>query len=122
VSSTQTADCLVYDIDGRLLLDEKSNDVTVSRITLDLDRGIYHENFNLAPLDRLLAEHGGDVEVERHLPREQWIVLRAKRPGVSARALARAYGMEELRDYIARSRRQIDEMRTRQAAPALAVV
>jgi predicted amidohydrolase len=121
VTSTQTADCLVYDVDGRLLLDEKSDDVTVSRITLDLDRGIYHENFNLAPLERLLAEHGDDVAVERHLPREQWIVLRAKRPGVSVRALARAYGMEELRDYIARSRRQIDEMRTRQAAtPALA--
>jgi hypothetical protein len=30
---------------------------------------------------------------------------------VSTRALARAYGMEELRDYIARSRREIDRMR-----------
>jgi hypothetical protein len=38
-------------------------------------------------------------------------VLRAKRPGVSARELARQYGMEELRDYLDRSRRAIDARR-----------
>lgn len=116
VTSTQTADCIVYDIDGRELLYEKSEDINVSRVTLDLDRGIYHENFNLDKRDRLLAEHADDVEMERHLPREQWFTLRAKRPGVSARGLAREYGLEELRDYVNRSRRQIDEMRARQAA------
>jgi predicted amidohydrolase len=123
VTATQTGDCLVYDIDGQELLDEKSDDINVSRITLDLDRGIYHENFNLDKRDLLLAEHGDDVELERHLRREQWFILRAKRPGVSARSLARAYGLEELRDYIDRSRRQIDEMRARQlvaAVPAMA--
>lgn len=115
VTSTQTADCLVYDLDGQVMLDERSDDVTISRITLDLDRGIYHENFNLEKRDRLLAEHGDEVELVRHHWREQWFILRAKRPGVSARALAREYGLEELRDYIARSRRQIDAMRVRQA-------
>jgi predicted amidohydrolase len=116
VTSTQTGDCLVYDIDGRELLDDKSDDITISRITLDLDRGIYHENFNLDKRDRLLAEHGDDVEVELHHLREQWFILRAKRPGVSARGLAREFGLEELRDYVNRSRRQIDEMRARQVA------
>jgi predicted amidohydrolase len=111
LTSTQTADCIVYDIDGRELLYEKSEDVNVSRFTLDLDRGIYHENFNLAPLERLLADHPDEVEVERHHLREQWIILRAKRPGVSARGLAREYGLEELRSYINRSRREIDRMR-----------
>lgn len=120
VTSTQTTDCLVYDIDGRELLSEQSDDINVSRITLDLDRGIYHENFNLDKRDRLLAEHGDDIEQERHLRREQWFILKAKRLGVSARALARQYGLEELRDYVNRSRRQIDAMRARQgAAPAL---
>lgn len=121
VTATQTADCLVYDLDGKEMLDEKCDDVTISRITLDLDRGIYHENFNLDKRDRLLAEHGDDVELERHLLREQWFIVRAKRPGVSARALAHAYGLEELRDYISRSRRRIDEMRIREASvPVLA--
>jgi predicted amidohydrolase len=121
VTATQTADCLVYDLDGQEMLYEKSGDINISRITLDLDRGIYHENFNLEKRDCLLAEHGDDVELERHLPREQWFILRAKRPDVSARALAHAYGLEELRDYISRSRRLIDEMRARQASvPVLA--
>jgi predicted amidohydrolase len=121
VTATQTGDCLVYDIDGQELLDEISGDVNVSRITLDLDRGIYHENFNMEKRDRLLAEHGKDVALERHLPREQWFILRAKRPGVSARKLAHDYGLEELRDYIDRSRRQVDEMRGRRLATMVAL-
>ena len=50
-------------------------------------------------------------EIEQWLPREQWFVLKAKRPGVSARELANRYGLEELRDYVARSRRDIDQFR-----------
>ena len=111
VTSTQTCDCLVYDITGQQLLYEKDAEFNVSRITLDLDRGIYHSNFNLDKRDRLLAEHGDAVEQELWMELESWFVLRARRPGVSARQLARAHGLEELRDYIARSRRKIDAMR-----------
>ncbi len=80
-------------------------------MTIDLDRGIYHENFNLEKRDRLLHERAGDVLLEQSLPREEWFVLKAKRAGVSARVLAREYGLEELRDYLSRSRREIDRMR-----------
>lgn len=113
VTSTLCGDCIVYDITGAEILYEKkgAKDVKVSRITLDLDRGIYHTNFNTAKRDKLLKEHGQDVRQEQYLSREQWFVLRAKRPGVSARALAKKYGLEELRDYIDRSRREIDRMR-----------
>ena len=111
VTSTQSCDCLVYDITGRQLLYEKTAGFNVSRITLDLDRGIYHSNYNLDKRDRLLAEHGDAVEQELWMELESWFVLRARRPGVSARQLAHAYGLEELRDYIARSRREIDAMR-----------
>jgi predicted amidohydrolase len=111
VTSTQTSDCIVYDITGQEILYEKADGLNVTHLTLDLDRGIYHENFNLEKRDRLLQEHAGEVIQEQWLEREQWFVLRAGRPGVSARALARAYGLEELRDYIARSRREIDRMR-----------
>ncbi|MFN8494726.1 MAG: carbon-nitrogen hydrolase family protein [Caldilineaceae bacterium] len=118
VTSTYTKDCIVYDITGEEILYEKHDEVNISRFTLDLDRGIYHENFNMAARDRLLAEHGDDVEMEQWLTREQWFVLRAKRPGVSARRLARQSGLEELRDYLTRSRIQIDQMRNVQLAPA----
>ncbi len=111
VTSTHTRDCVVYDINGREVHYASSDDVNISRHTLDLDRCIFHENFNMEKRERLLREHADDVELEEHMLREQWFILRARRPGVSARALARAYGMEELRDYVARSRRDIDIMR-----------
>ena len=111
VTSTGARDCLVYDITGAQWFYERAEEINVSRITLDLDRGIYHQNFNLEKRDLLLSEHGAEVGQEAWLEREQWFVLRATRPGVSARALARAYGLEELRDYIARSRREIDALR-----------
>jgi len=113
VSSTWTSDCLVYDITGQKIHDQTTPDLNVSRLTLDLDRGIYHENFNIEKRDRLLKEHSEDVTQEQFLPREQWFVLKAKRPGVSARALAKQYGLEELRDYLTRSRHAIDKMRGR---------
>lgn len=111
VTSTQTKDCIVYDITGEEMLYEKSEDINITRVTLDLDRGIYHQNFNIAKRDKLLAEHADDVFQEKWMDREQWFVLKAKRPGVSARELAQQYGLEELRDYIDRSRREIDRMR-----------
>ena len=111
VTSTGSRDCIVYDITGEETLYEKSDDINISRITVDLDRGIYHQNFNIAKRDKLLEEHGDDVTQEKWMDREQWFVLKARRPGVSARDLARQYGLEELRDYIDRSRREIDRMR-----------
>jgi predicted amidohydrolase len=110
-TATQTGDCIVYDITGQEILNERGDGIHVSRITLDLDRSIYHENFNIEKRDRLLAEHADEVEQEQWLSREQWFVLKARRRGVSARELARRYELEELRDYIARSRRSIDGMR-----------
>lgn len=111
VTSTWCSDCIVYDITGEEMLYDQSDGLNVSRITLDLDRGVYHFDYNVEKRDRLLAEHAEDIELERVLPRESWFVLRAKRPGVSARALAREYGLEELRDYVFRSQREIDAMR-----------
>ncbi len=111
VTSTLARDCIVYDITGEEILYDKSEDINISRVTLDLDRGIYHEDFNMPKLKKLLDERGDDVMVEKRMKREAWFVLKAKRPGVSARELARQYGLEELRDYLDRSRREIDELR-----------
>jgi predicted amidohydrolase len=111
VTSTWTRDCIVYDITGEEIHYSKNKDINVARVTLDLDRGLYHQNFNIEKRDKLLKEHAGDVEQEKWMDREQWFVLRAKCPGASARDLARRYGLEELRDYIDRSRREIDRKR-----------
>ena len=111
ITATATPDCIAYDITGERLLYESAKGVNVSRVTLDLDRGIYHENFNLDKRDLLLREHDQDVFQEKGMGLEQWFVLKAKRPGVSARALARQYGLEELRHYIERSQLAIDTRR-----------
>jgi predicted amidohydrolase len=111
VTASATPDCIAYDINGERIFYESAKDMNVSRVTLDLDRCIFHENFNLDKRDKLLNEHSQDVEQERWMKLEQWFVLKAKRPGVSARALARQYGLEELRHYIERSRVAIDKLR-----------
>ena len=111
VSSTQVPDCMVYDITGEQILYKQAKDINISRVTLDLDRGIYHQNFNIAKRDKLLKEHSEDVVQEKWMEPEQWFVLKAKRPGVSARELARQYGLEELRHYVERSRAAIDGRR-----------
>jgi predicted amidohydrolase len=116
VTSTLMSDCIVYDITGERLLYQHSTGVNVSRITLDLDRSIYHENFNLQKRDKLLQEHSNDVAQEKHFEMEQWFVLKAARPGISARGLAQQYGLEELRHYIDRSRAAINKLRSTEIA------
>lgn len=115
MSATWTPDCLVYDIDGEQLLYEHnnmSNGTNVTRFTFDLDRCLFHQDINLPTrLANLLKEHGEDVEREKWLPMEGWFVLKAKRSGVSARELARRYGLEERRPYLNRSRCEIDKTR-----------
>jgi len=115
VSCTWVPDCLVFDIDGeRLVHDEnnQSNGVNITRVTLDFDRCIFHQDRNLPEKrDTLLKEHGEDVAQEKWMPMEGWFVLKAKRPGVSARKLAQQYGMEELAHYLNRSQCEIDKCR-----------
>lgn len=111
VTSTYTKDCQVYDITGERILDEKSENITISRITLNLDRPLFHENFNMDKLGELLKAHGDEVEMEMFMNREQWFILKAKKPGILARSLALKYGLEELSDYQTRSRKAINKMR-----------
>jgi hypothetical protein len=117
VSATSSRDCTVYDITGEEILYEKSADINVSRITLDLDRGVYDRDAIDgrekcgARREKLLREHGQDIALEKYLEREDWFVLRAKRPGVNARELARSYGLVEKSDLVKRCRLLIDKRR-----------
>jgi len=115
VSATWVPDCLVFDIDGERLVHDTNNQgngVNITRVTLDLDRCIFHQDQNVPEKrDSLLKDHGDDVAQDKWLPMEGWFVLKAKRPGVKARELARQYGLEELPHYINRSRCEIDKCR-----------
>jgi hypothetical protein len=84
----------------------------VTRTTLDLDRCLFHTDLNWPEKRaKLLEEHADDVVLDKDLRMESWFVLKAKRPGVSARGLAKQYGMEELRSYVCRVRCEIDKCR-----------
>jgi len=115
LSVTWVPDCLVFDIDGQQLVYDHNNrgdGTNVTRITLDLDRCIFHQDLNYPEkVGKLLKERAEDVAQEKWMPMEGWLVLKAKRPGVSARELARSYGLEELRHYLNRSRCEIDKCR-----------
>ena len=117
VTATQAPDCTVYDITGEELLHEKNAGINISRITLDLDRGVYDRDAIdgrekcTARRELLFKEHADDVVEEKYMEREDWFVLRAKRPGVSARELARKYGLVEKAELVRRARKIIDDRR-----------
>ncbi|MBC8468944.1 MAG: carbon-nitrogen hydrolase family protein [Planctomycetes bacterium] len=82
--------------------------------TLDLDRAFAHYDFNRKKVEKMLAEHEGEIKVERELSDEDlapWWLFKAIKPGVSARELLKKYEIETLREYQHRSRKQINEAR-----------
>ncbi|HOD50408.1 MAG TPA: carbon-nitrogen hydrolase family protein [Candidatus Hydrogenedentes bacterium] len=79
--------------------------------TLDLDRTFVHEDFTRRKLDRLLAEHTSEIEVEQKYEKEGWTLLRSIKPGVRVRDLCAQYEIESLQQYRNRSREQIDQRR-----------
>jgi predicted amidohydrolase len=117
VSATHTPDCQVLDITGQELIYKTGLDPLITRVTLDLDRGIYcidsvdANGGGTALRDKLLREHPDDVVQANYIERDGWFVLQARRPGVSARELARSYGLEELRDFIEHCRQICDHRR-----------
>jgi len=112
VTSTLRSDCIVYDITGKEIHYSRNPDgINISRITLDLDRSIFHENYNIPKRDALLKDYAGQVEQDMFMEREQWFTLRSLDPGVSVQQLADQYGMENLRSYKERSEAEIDRMR-----------
>ena len=113
VTSTLASDCIVYDITGQEIYYQRTQGgVNISRVTLDLDRCIFHSDYNIDKRDRLLKEYAGKIESDVWLERESWFTLKATAPGISAREVAAEYGIEELPAYKKRSLVEIDEMRS----------
>ena len=99
------------DINGERIVNVHHNRPFIQWITLDLDRCIFHENYNLDKIYKLTSENPPLVEIEKHWPEEQWIIVRSAQEGVSAREVCKNAGMEELRNYKLRSKKHIDELR-----------
>ena len=111
VTSTWHSHCLVYDITGEQLVNSKRDGVNITRVSLDLDRRVYHENYNWPKAQQILKDLPDDVALDRFLDFEQWFVLKANRPGVNLLSIAEKYGLEDHRDFIKRSRVEMDRRR-----------
>jgi len=101
----------IIDIFGRNIEDVQKPKDRQFIATVDLDRTLVHYDFHGEKIKKLLAEHAGEIELEKRLDMESWYVLRAVKPGVRARDLCRQYQIEPLRDYRHRSRDQINAAR-----------
>ena len=111
LTCTQAGDSRLYDPIGTDIAPEDEPRERVRQFDIDLDRGFYHHNFNLDGLQRLLADHGDDLQLDAMLDNEEWFVLSGRNAEVNVRDLARSYGLEEIRDYLRRSRQAMDELR-----------
>ena len=101
----------IIDITGKTLDNVEKPRPRQFITTLDLDRTFIHHNFNGSKVRKLLADHKGKVIIERHYGMESWWLLKAVKPGVRVRELCKKYGIETLREYQHRSRKQINEAR-----------
>jgi len=117
VSCTRFPDCAVFDQAGREILYNKgitrdsTEEVLITRTTVDMDKVICHHNFNEDKIARMLAENPGDIEIEKNFLREEWVILRSGSAEINVRALCEKYGIENLRDYQNRSRAYINSRR-----------
>lgn len=117
LTCTQAGDSHLYDPIGTEIMPSDQTYDRVRKFSIDLDRGFYHHNFNLEGLERLLADHGDDVQLDAMLTSEEWFVLSRRHEGIRVRDLARSYGLEEIRDYVQRSREAMDALRAGDQAP-----
>jgi predicted amidohydrolase len=108
VSATRYPDSTVYDISGdELSYSTNENGIAVNETTVDLDRTIFHENFNLDKCERLLAKYP-DIKIEKTFPREQWFILASQNGRTSVKEASREFEMEDLRTYLRRSGLEIN--------------
>jgi predicted amidohydrolase len=104
----------IIDITGKTVENIEKPNPKQFIATLDLDREFAHYDFNRNKVEKMLAEHKGEIKVERKLSDEDlapWWLFKAVKPGVNVRDLLKKYEIETLREYQHRSRKQINEAR-----------
>jgi hypothetical protein len=104
----------IIDITGKAIEDLEKPRPKQFIATLDLDRTFAHHDFNREKVKKMLDEHKDDMVVERNLSDEDlapWWLFKATKPGVRVRDILKEHGIESLREYQHRSRKQINEIR-----------
>ena len=106
----------VIDMSGRYLVKQgtETHQVRGRRLPpwavaeVNVDREVFHLDFNQDKFPRLREKYGPDIDIEVHQP-EAFFLLASRRAGLSVEQIAREFQLEPLRDYLARSVRQREE-------------
>ena len=106
-----SAESSFVDVAGREILSVKRDisDATgaapLVTATLDLDYRLLHHDENIGRLGPLFAKYGGTAAHVEWLVHECLLVFRSSLPDVSSDELMSEFGLEHMRDYTARVRR-----------------
>ena len=96
-------DCRVIDINGDELLvkyPEQGRITNTVQVTLDLDRMIFHKNFNEGKIREILIRYGDKISLDDSLyEEEEWMILQSSDPNLSVHSLCEEYGLIPLRAF-----------------------
>jgi predicted amidohydrolase len=104
------AESAVIDMGGRYLV-RRGNDTPQVRggrlppwcvAEVNIDREVYHLDFNQNKFPAIREKYGPDVDFDVRQP-EAIFLMESRRPGLTVEAVAKEFGLETLRDYLARS-------------------
>ena len=111
MGAVYTQHAMFVDLVGRALasLKRASADRTGSApllsATLDLDRRLLHHDFNLERLPALFQKYGATAAYAEHISQECLLVFGSRLPNKTSDELIAEFGLEPMRDYLARALR-----------------
>jgi len=108
VSSTHDVSRIV-DLTGQIL-DHTGRASPVVSARLDLEKGVFHGDFNWVQIEPLRARYGRDVTV-RILQDEALMTIQSQREDLTVARIIQEMGLEVLPDYLARNERAQDALR-----------
>jgi predicted amidohydrolase len=106
----------VIDMSGRYLVQQglETSQVRGGRLPpwavaeINADRELFHLDYNQNKFPAIREKYGPDVEIEVYQP-EAYFLLASRGAGLKVEQIAKEFGLETLRDYLARAVKQRDE-------------
>lgn len=116
VAVAYVAESAIIDMNGRYLSRQGTDTLQVRQkhlppwaiSTIAINRELYHLDYNQDKFAALRDKYGPDVDIEVWEP-EGYFLMASLRPEISVESIADEFGIETLRDYLARSVRLRDE-------------
>jgi predicted amidohydrolase len=116
VAVSYVAESAIIDMNGKYLAKQGTDTLQVRQRHLPpwavadiaINRDVYHLDYNQDKFPAIRDKYGPDVEIEVWEP-EGFFLMASNRSEIAVEAIAKEFGLETLRDYLARSVRLRDE-------------